>query len=613
MSALEQIQNMLHDKCCIRKIPGIWIGKKGIFEKDVCRLLRKSIRGILQGNMPLPEEKRVKGSIYAMMPRTLTAWEDENGFHSGSFLMALLYLPQIKEMGVDILYLLPVFQTSDQHKKGKLGSPYAIRDFYQIDSILHDSLLGEFTPELMELQFKAFIEAAHLLSMHVMLDFVFRTVARDNVLIKEHPDWFYWKTVQKTAPLPKADFPPMTFLSDDNLERLYTHSEMSTYLDQFVGAPAVDDAWRETVDEGMEAVEKNYQITTMPAFSDIIHDVQPLWNDVTYLRYDLGRNAIAQKYADESFPPFIMYDSIKLDHYAAEKPNTALWEYIVNVLPFYITHYGIDGARIDMAHALPTELNKNIIRSARELKKDFLFWSEMLSTENSEQAKREGFDFISGATWTDYKKQPEEMMRNFIQTVFHSALPVAASLETPDTERIAVFYPIEKVKLYYVLNLLLPNTIPMFTNGFEILERQPMNLGLCQSEQARCVLAPNDPYYGKLAFFDEYRFHWENESIQSWIVYYGRLRKKCYHLINMNNMIMQYKDDVLGICYRDKQNVLCIILNFTDTVKEGCFFWFGQDMQIADTNKQCEKMSYHLKPYEVFTLFAGEKQHYFPV
>lgn len=607
MKGLQEIHELLRGKRCVRKIPGVWIGAGKEVERDVCSLLRNCIRTMLSSDEKLPEGKTIRGSLYAMLPRTLTAREDEGGFHSGSLLMAMLYLPQLRKMGVEVLYLLPIFQYSGQYKKGELGSPYAMRDLYQVDEGLHDELLGDYTPQLMMLQLKAFVEAAHALGMRVMLDVVFRTVARDNVLIQEHPEWFYWKSVDKTAVMPTGGLPSMTLLSDENLRRLYEDDAMQPYLAQFVESPIADDRWLATASLGLKAVEDTYGITTMPAFSDVINDIQPLWSDVTYLRYDLAVSSIAEEYAGNSLPPYIMYDSIKLDRYPPQKPNEQLWEYIVNVLPYYIETFDIDGARIDMGHALPAKLNERIISAARVLKKDFILWSEMLSTEHSAQAKKEGFDFISGATWGDYRLPPQEMTENLVRTLFESSLPVAASLETPDTERIASFFPEDKVKMLHALNLLLPNTIPMFTNGFEVLEKQPMNLGLCKSEDARFALDPQDPFYGKLPFFDAYRFHWENEAIHSWIAYYGGLRERCYELLNWADMTLEYQDGVLGICYKRDKSCLFVLCNLTEENKTGHFFDVQSKKLLTGLQQPQRPFSYKLKPFEIFTFFAEEE------
>jgi len=126
-----------------------------------------------------------KDVIYSMFPRMFTAWDhyQEGMLASGTFLKAICLLPYLKKLKINIIYLLPIFKYSDKYRKGELGSPYAIKDIYRIDPGLHDELLGGDPETMVETEFKAFIEACHILKIKVMVDFAFRTVSRDNDLI----------------------------------------------------------------------------------------------------------------------------------------------------------------------------------------------------------------------------------------------------------------------------------------------------------------------------------------------------------------------------------------------------------------------------------------------
>ena len=42
-------------------------------------------------------------------------------------------LPRIKDLGVSILYLLPIHPIGKVARKGKVGSPYSIKDYRAID------------------------------------------------------------------------------------------------------------------------------------------------------------------------------------------------------------------------------------------------------------------------------------------------------------------------------------------------------------------------------------------------------------------------------------------------------------------------------------------------
>jgi len=109
--------------------------------------------------------------IYQVNTRQFTA--------EGTFTAAEKHLPRLKELGVDILWLMPVQEIGIKNRKGKLGSPYSIRDYYSVGAEYGDldSL-------------KSFITAAHGLGMRVILDWVANHTAWDNPLVKQHPEWF---------------------------------------------------------------------------------------------------------------------------------------------------------------------------------------------------------------------------------------------------------------------------------------------------------------------------------------------------------------------------------------------------------------------------------------
>ena len=97
----------------------------------------------------------------------------------GTFRAAQEELPRLAELGVDIVWLMPIHPIGEESRKGLLGSPYSVRDYYGVN------------PEFGTLEdLKAFIDAAHGLGMHVILDWVANHTAWDNPLVEEHPDWY---------------------------------------------------------------------------------------------------------------------------------------------------------------------------------------------------------------------------------------------------------------------------------------------------------------------------------------------------------------------------------------------------------------------------------------
>ncbi len=97
----------------------------------------------------------------------------------GTFMAFSRHLPRLKELGIDILWLMPIHPIGEQNRKGTLGSYYAVKDYYGVNP--------EFgTAE----EFQALVDSIHAMGMYVILDWVANHSAWDNALVTEHPDWY---------------------------------------------------------------------------------------------------------------------------------------------------------------------------------------------------------------------------------------------------------------------------------------------------------------------------------------------------------------------------------------------------------------------------------------
>lgn len=113
----------------------------------------------------------------------------------GTFAAAAGHLSRLAELGVSILWLMPVHEIGKVHRKGSLGSPYAVRDYYSVN------------PDLGTVDdLRAFVAAAHEEGMHVIVDWVANHTAWDNVLVEQHPDWYARDWKGDLAPTPWWDW-----------------------------------------------------------------------------------------------------------------------------------------------------------------------------------------------------------------------------------------------------------------------------------------------------------------------------------------------------------------------------------------------------------------------
>ena len=75
----------------------------------------------------------------------------------GTFQALIKDLPRIQQLGATILYVLPIHPIGKEARKGSLGSPYSIVDYYAIN------------PELGSLEdFRTLLDEAHKLGLKVM-------------------------------------------------------------------------------------------------------------------------------------------------------------------------------------------------------------------------------------------------------------------------------------------------------------------------------------------------------------------------------------------------------------------------------------------------------------
>lgn len=163
-------------------------------------------------------KKALFSSWYEFFPRSCT---DSPGKH-GTFNECRKLLPDIAEMGFDVIYMPPIHPIGLTKRKGKNnnpdsapgepGSPWAIGSKEGGHKSVH--------PELGTVKdFENFVSKASGYGIEVALDIAFQC-SPDHPYVKEHPQWFRWRpdgTVQYAENPPKKyeDIIPLDFESED--------------------------------------------------------------------------------------------------------------------------------------------------------------------------------------------------------------------------------------------------------------------------------------------------------------------------------------------------------------------------------------------------------------
>lgn len=97
----------------------------------------------------------------------------------GTFKAFKEHLPRLKELGVDILWLMPVHPIGELNRKGTLGSYYSVKDYTDVN------------PEFGTMdEFKELVKEIHSLGMYVIIDWVANHSAWDNVWVEKYPEFF---------------------------------------------------------------------------------------------------------------------------------------------------------------------------------------------------------------------------------------------------------------------------------------------------------------------------------------------------------------------------------------------------------------------------------------
>ncbi|MEO8398795.1 MAG: alpha-amylase family glycosyl hydrolase [Ignavibacteriaceae bacterium] len=123
---------------------------------------------------------------------------------AGTFKEFEKHLPRLKELGVGILWFMPLHPIGEKNRKGTLGSYYSVKDYLAVNPEF--GTMGEF---------KSLVKKIHEMGMKVIIDWVANHTAWDNNLINEHPDWFTKDSLGKFLP-PVADWQDVVDLNYDN-------------------------------------------------------------------------------------------------------------------------------------------------------------------------------------------------------------------------------------------------------------------------------------------------------------------------------------------------------------------------------------------------------------
>lgn len=153
------------------------------------------------------------GVVYEIFPRTFS--------EAGNFQGITAQLDRLRDLGVTILWLMPIHPVGQERKKGTIGSPYAVRDYYAINPDYG-------TKE----DFKRLVSEAHRRGMKVVIDIVANHTAWDSVMMSK-PEFYTRDASGKIVP-PVADWSDVADLNYDNPQlRAYMLDMLKHWLREY--------------------------------------------------------------------------------------------------------------------------------------------------------------------------------------------------------------------------------------------------------------------------------------------------------------------------------------------------------------------------------------------
>ncbi|HJC27631.1 MAG TPA: DUF3459 domain-containing protein [Candidatus Alistipes stercoravium] len=161
----------------------------------------------------------------------------------GTLRAAMRELPRLQKLGIDVVWLMPVYPIGVLERKGTLGSYYAISDYTAVN------------PEFGTMEdFDRFLAEAHRLGLRVILDWVANHTSPDARWIREQPaDWYVRDSLGRT--IVQYDWTDIAKLNYDNADmRVAMEQAMRFWLDRGIDGFRCDmacevpiDFWRTTL------------------------------------------------------------------------------------------------------------------------------------------------------------------------------------------------------------------------------------------------------------------------------------------------------------------------------------------------------------------------------
>ncbi len=144
----------------------------------------------------------------------------------GTFSAFTKDIPSLKQLGVKILWLMPIYPISTTKSKGSLGSYYAVSDYTKVN------------PEFGTIEdFRTLLRTAHEHGIYVVLDWVANHTGWDHTWIQEHPEYY---TQNAKGEIVHTEGTDWTDVADLNYDNPQLRAEMLAAMKYWVAQEGID-------------------------------------------------------------------------------------------------------------------------------------------------------------------------------------------------------------------------------------------------------------------------------------------------------------------------------------------------------------------------------------
>ena len=216
----------------------------------------------------------------------------------GTLSAAEARLSELRTLGIDIVWLMPIQPRSQQGKIGSLGSPYALHDYTAVNS-QHGTLDD----------MKSFVNKAHALGMEVWLDWVPNHTGLDHVWVTEHPDYYKYSGSQIVHPNNYSDVyqldysnPEMCAAMQQAMIYWVTNVGVDGFRCDYVSSPQIPASfWSATIPMLQEAAGRKIwmlgeaDFADKPALYQVGFDYDYAWGYHDRVKIQVGKTDAASK------------------------------------------------------------------------------------------------------------------------------------------------------------------------------------------------------------------------------------------------------------------------------------------------------------------------------